>query len=362
MHPRKFPPGTRHLRTYAEFQSYLVDFAEGRYPFLWIHGRPGVAKTESIRTAMKGRRAYFRKGGQLTPAQFFVDCYNHRGLPVILDDAENLLDNKVGARLVSSLGDTTPVKTLCYGTTASALGDVPATFDTTSPLCVIANKPTQHEDIRSRAVNIFFDPTNLEIHLAVAGWYWCQPVHDFFGQHLYQLRPLDARWYVVAYYDMQAGRDWRRLVLTSYAPDWLSCIVQDLERDAAYPSRREKAERFVEIVRGAKGGSRASYHRVLRRLEAEGRLHIQTVPPIPLRRTRPPGTPSALELDAIAVALPDAEDDVSPVDVPAREAFEQPVRGQLQPASPPRMVLDDSLPGEGAAAEDDTEADDAAPE
>src|SRR4051812_4449882 len=116
MRTRKVPQGARHLRTYTEYQSYLEDFVQGRYPFLWILGRPGVSKTESVRAAVRGRDVYYRKGGQLTPAQFYVDCYRHRGEPIILDDAEHLLDNKVGAKLVAALADTTPEKQLSYGT------------------------------------------------------------------------------------------------------------------------------------------------------------------------------------------------------------------------------------------------------
>ena len=81
----KIPPGARHLRTYADFRSYLADFADGIYPFLWIVGRPGLGKTESIRQAVRGRQVYFQKGGQLTPLQFYLDCYEHRNQPIILD-------------------------------------------------------------------------------------------------------------------------------------------------------------------------------------------------------------------------------------------------------------------------------------
>src|SRR4051794_3045357 len=134
MRNRKVPRDARRLRTYAEMQSYLRDFVDGIYLFLWIVGRPGEAKTEPVRAAAGGREVYFRKGGQLTPLQLYLDCYRHRGRPVILDDADHLLQSTVGARLVSSLGDTTPARLLSYGSTARALGEVPQSFHTTSPL------------------------------------------------------------------------------------------------------------------------------------------------------------------------------------------------------------------------------------
>src|SRR4051812_19642598 len=116
MKVKEVPNGARILKAYAELESYLADFAQGRYPFLWIVGRPGVAKTESLRAAVKTHSVYSQKGGQVTPLQFYVNCYEHRGQPIILDDAEHLLDNNLGAKLVSALGDTTPAKQMCYAT------------------------------------------------------------------------------------------------------------------------------------------------------------------------------------------------------------------------------------------------------
>lgn len=75
----KVPRGARHLRTYQEFRTYLTNFAEGRYPFLWIIGRPGSGKTEAMRIALRGRPHRLYQGGQLTALQLYSDCYRHRG-------------------------------------------------------------------------------------------------------------------------------------------------------------------------------------------------------------------------------------------------------------------------------------------
>jgi len=353
----KVPRGARHLRTYAEINSYFVDFVEGLYPFLWVVGRPGVAKTELIRTAVRGRDIYYHKGGQLTPAQFYIDCYHHRGKPVILDDAEHLLENRIGAKLISALGDTSSAKLMAYATTGRALGDVPQSYYTMSPLCIIANKATRHEAIQSRAVTLHADPTNLEIHRAVASWYWDQEIHDWFGQHLYRLPPLDTRWYVIADRDKRAGRDWRQIVLKSHAPDRASCVVQDLEGDPAYPTREDKARRVVELLGAAKGASRASYFRLRRRLEEEQRLVVADVVPIGLRHTRPPSAPSLLELESMEASLPaQPEEEPGPLDVSARGQFAQPIRGQALPQTPHRRpILDDTVSWETPARPDDEE-------
>jgi hypothetical protein len=353
MRTRIVPRGARHLRTYAELNTYLIDFVQDRYQFLWIVGRPGVAKTESLNAAVRGHRCYYRKAGQLTPLQLYIDGYRHRGQPIILDDGEHLLDNKIGAKLISGLGDSSPAKLLSYATTGRGLGDVPQSYYTTSPLCIIANRTTAHEDLQSRAVILYFNPTNLEIHRAVAGWYWDQEIHDWFGQHLYRLPPLDTRWYVIADRDKRSARDWGQIILKAHALDRPSCVVQDLENDPAYPTREDKARRFVELLGTNKGASRASYFRLRRRLEDEQRLVPETIPPIQLRRTRPPGVPSLLELDALEGPLP-IQDEGPPLDVPLRDQFAQPVQGHAPTqTSLSRPVLDDNVSWEGRPPQDD---------
>src|SRR5262245_32186940 len=114
MSTKHIPRVARHLRTYAEFESYLTDFLRGIYHFLWVVGRPGTGKTESIRAAMRGTTAYYVRGGQLTALRFYTELYRHRNQPVILDDAEHILDDKVGAKLVAALGDSAPEKLLCF--------------------------------------------------------------------------------------------------------------------------------------------------------------------------------------------------------------------------------------------------------
>jgi hypothetical protein len=355
MRTRKAPHGARHLRTYAEFASYLADFAARRYPFLWAVGRPGTGKTELIRSALRGRRSYYVNAGQLTPAQLYLDCYRHRGEPIVLDDAEHVLESPVGAKLVAALGDTGVVKRLCFRTTSRALGGAPPAFDTTSPLCIIANRTTKHEEIQSRAVTLCFDPTNREVHRAVAGWFWDQPIHDWFGRHLTRLPPLDTRWYVIADHDKRAKRDWQRIILDAHAPNKAAIIVQDLETDPAHPTREGKARRFVELMGHAKGASRATYFRLRARLEEEGRLAVDTIPPIRLRRTGPPAVPSAVELEALAAAPPgEPEEEARPLDVPAREEFARPVAGHAPPpAPPPRPALDDAVAWERRPRQDE---------
>src|SRR5205814_670506 len=117
----------------------------------------------------------------------------------------------------------------------------------------------------------------------------------------------------------------------------------------ACPSREAKAARFCDLMQDAPGASRSTYFRLRKRLAEQGRLTFDVVPPITLGRTSPPGPPSDLELQSAAAmtGLPPggSREEARPVDVPAREAFAQPVRGPAPPGRPARPV-DDSLPWE----------------
>lgn len=335
MKPKRVPDGARHIRTYREFGRYLQHFVDGFYPFLWIVGRPGLTKTESILAALRSRQVYYRKGGQLTPLQFHKDLYAHRGQPILLDDAEHLLDDKKGRKLVSALGEQKPTKQLDYGSTCKQLEDVPQSFITTSPLCIIANEGTVHGAIQSRAITIYFDPTNLELHQAAATWFWDQEIHDYYGRHLYRLPPLDVRWYVHTYNDKRAGEDWRQLVLRDHAPQRGYCVVQELETDGAYPTREDKAKRFEALMSSTGGGSRASYFRIVKRLEEQQQLIPHKVDPIPLKNTTAPAIPSLIELVLMELGLPmPPEEEPAAENVPAREAFTAPITGTVPPSPP----------------------------
>lgn len=300
------PPKAVPVKTYQEFAAWLGDFAQGHFPFLWVFGRPGLSKTEGIKRATRGAKVYHHKGGRLTPLQFYKDVYAHRGQPIILDDAEDLLNDKTGRELLSALGETTAEKEIPWRSTTRGLGEgVPLSFMTTSPLCIIANVNTADAKLQSRAVAVLhFDPPNQEIHREAANWFWDQEIHDWIGQHLTRLEPLDCRWYDHAYRYKQTHRDWRKLLLDTYGIAPISSTVQDLETDPAYPTRKDKERRFNELMGNERGASRASYFRIRARLEERGALTVEPMPTIPLFRRTPPGTPGPVELAAMAESPP----------------------------------------------------------
>lgn len=339
------PKTIRTLTTYAELQSYVDDYRRCHYPFLWIVGRPGTSKSSLFTSAMKGTDHYYARAGQLTPLQLYLDLYEHRGQPVILDDLESLLNQPLGHKLINALGETTPEKTLSYRSTTSQLGDTPGTFQTNSRLCFISNQFPKKDDIISRALVLEFKPTNLEVHLAAAEWFWDQEIYDFFGNGLNGWRDLESRWYGRTAADKQAGRDWRRLALEGYSLDYPAGLVLQLEQDTNYPDVRSRERRFVEMMAGREGGSRASYYRLKRELKERKYLE-NTLQRRVLVQGKPPE-------DTVEASVCEGLDQLPrlraasnrPLDLPARTAFQQPIRGD-QIETPTKTVLDDLLPWE----------------
>jgi hypothetical protein len=285
--------GTRLLTSYSELESYLKQFADGIYRFLWVMGRPGVGKTETAAAAVQDRRVLYVKSARVSALALYQKLHEHLNEPVVLDldEMSDILRDPDWRRLFLALGENTESKTLYWHTTTPLLGDVPREFETGSTLCVVSNEEPRQAAVRSRATILEFAPTNREVHAAAARWFWHQEIYDWVGRHLDRLHPLDMRWYSEAYSDLVAGRDWQDLLMKNYALNPAEALVQDLESDPARPTRQDKERRFAEVMAGQKGGSRANYHLILRRLRKAGRLEVDevgTTSSIQVRGKRPP--------------------------------------------------------------------------
>jgi hypothetical protein len=366
--PPSLPRGAREPRrisTEAELRGYLADILAGNYPFLWIYGRTGTGKTETFLEMAQGRRLLYCKGGRHSPLRLHIDAYHHRGELIALDDAEDFRNQDGGYRVMSNLGETRHVKLMDWGTTTHLLGDVPVRYRTTSPFLVLCNYAPQDPATLSRAVLVWFTPSNPEVHRMVGNWFWDQEIHDWFGRHLHEMGEVECRDYIAACNDKRAGRDWRRLLLASHGRPYEDALVLDLEHDPAYPTREDKARRFSQ----ATGKVRATYFNTRRGMLAEGALGVEGVPPISLRNSRPPARPSQSEVDeadrrADRPRQGENREQPRPPDVPLRNDFQEPVRGQVnpngQPPQPlqPRVRSDDTVGWERPPADDDDGEDD----
>ena len=82
----KLPPHALRLSTYAELDEYVRAFAAGHLHLLLLFGPPGVGKSRCIRQALNSRAGWL--SGQATPLGIYLQAYEFRNQPLVLDDVE----------------------------------------------------------------------------------------------------------------------------------------------------------------------------------------------------------------------------------------------------------------------------------
>jgi hypothetical protein len=212
------PPHALRLTTYAELDEYVRAFAAGHLQLLLLFGPPGVGKSRCLRQALDDRAGWL--SGQATPLGIYLQAYEHRNQPLVLDDVDGLYADRSGIRLLKALCQSEPVKTLGWHTATPVLElrDVPQQFTTTSRVALIGNDwRTLNADVAAledRGHVLFFEPTALEVHRQGAGWFWDQEIFDFVSAQLHLMAQHSLRTYRQAWELKQAGLNWRRAVLS----------------------------------------------------------------------------------------------------------------------------------------------------
>jgi hypothetical protein len=291
----KMPPHALRLATYAELEAYVRAFAAGHLPLLMLIGPPGVGKSRCLRQALDSRAGWL--SGQATPLGIYLQAYEYRNQPLILDDVDGLYADRSGVRLLKALCQSEPVKTLGWHTATPilALRDVPQQFTTISQVALIGNDwKTLNADVAAledRGHVLVFEPTALEVHRQAASWFWDQQVFDFVAAQLHLMEQHSLRTYRQAHELKQAGLDWRRTVLNRCLTG-PALLVAQLKADPTFTSEAARVRAFV----AAGGGCRATYFHHARKLRPPGH-----VPKITLANSAPPAaeTPTPGHLDEL---------------------------------------------------------------
>src|SRR6266851_7089795 len=129
---QSLPPHALRLTTYSELEQYVRAFAAGHLNLLMIFGPPGVGKSRSVSQAIGSHVCWI--GGQATPFGIYLQAYEHRHQPIVLDDVDGLYADRLGIRLLKALGQTERTKAVSWQTAAPTLGQssIPRQFTTTS--------------------------------------------------------------------------------------------------------------------------------------------------------------------------------------------------------------------------------------
>jgi hypothetical protein len=115
--------------------------AAGDAPPMMLVGPPGQGKTETLRKAL-GRRPYLYLRGRVSAIMLYKRLYEHRGELVVLDDTAEMLKDRQVQELLRDLSETTPSRVISWHTQSSMLAEqqIPSSFQTSSPMCIIANE------------------------------------------------------------------------------------------------------------------------------------------------------------------------------------------------------------------------------
>jgi hypothetical protein len=283
---RRLPPHAVRVPTYADLERYVRAFAAGHLHLLMLFGPPGVGKSRCVRQALERRACWIT--GQATPLGIYLQAYEHRHQPLVLDDIDGLYADRSGVRLLKALCQTEPTKTLSWHTATPLLQrrSVPMRFTTTSQVALVGNDwQTLNADVAAledRGHVLVFEPTALEVHRQAATWFWDQDIFDFVADRLHLVAQPSLRTYRQAWELKQAGLDWRQAVLCRCLQG-TTLLVAQLKANPSFASEAARARAFVQS--GA--GCRATYFAHAKKLRS-----VTPAPRTPLTQTAsPPNAP-----------------------------------------------------------------------
>jgi hypothetical protein len=100
------------VQTYGELDLYARAFAEGHFNLLILCGGPGLGKSQCLRRALAGPVCWI--DGTASPFGIYLEAYEHRHHPMVLDDVDGLYRNHHGIRLLKALCQSDRVKTVSW--------------------------------------------------------------------------------------------------------------------------------------------------------------------------------------------------------------------------------------------------------
>ena len=275
------PQGAMILRSYRELDQFVGAFAEGLLNLLVLIGRPGVQKSQAVKAALGGRARWI--DGSVTAFGLYHELYRHRDRPVVIDDVDGLYADRAAVRLLKCLCQTEPRKRLGWHSAAAGpLQAIPASFETTSRVAILANElrtlNVNVSAVLDRGHVVVFDPCAREVHLRTTGWFWDQEVFDFIGRSLHLADPLSMRDYALSWELKRAGMDWKSWLLTRWGMSGKRLLVAKLKADGSLSTEAERVCAFTEQG----GGCRATYYHHAKRLGRPLKLpdiRLTNVPP-----------------------------------------------------------------------------------
>ena len=134
---------------------------------------------------------------------------------MVIDDVDGLYSSREGTRILKSLCQTEPVKTLSWNSDTPALRReaIPREFTTISHVALIANVWKTLDGnvsaVEDRGICLLFEPSAMEVHMRTGSWFWDQDIFDFVGERLHLIPEISMRFYRTLSELKKARIDWR---------------------------------------------------------------------------------------------------------------------------------------------------------
>lgn len=301
------PDQTLHVTTYDDLHDYARSFARRHHSLLIVLGKPGLGKSRCVRAAL-GREPHLYLNAHVTPLALYQALYEHRGTPIVLDDVDSLLENRVSLPILKAACDSEPRRQVRWLSSHPGIGDgadqTPPVFATDSPICLLVNgwalRQRDLAAILDRALSLRFEPSLAEVHRAAWEWFSDAEVYRFIGRHYALGTRLSFRTYGKAA-DLKASRpaDWPEKTLELMGVDQRTRAMVRITDDTNFLSEEQRVEAFLSSGLG----SRATYYRWKSRLltARQTQLPAGSSPAVwPQNPAEPDGG------QGLAVDLPDA--------------------------------------------------------
>ena len=207
------------ITKYEDLSEYTKAFANRSITFLLLVGSPGSGKSRQVKCDLVETQHTWIDN-HASNLGLYCSVYEADGAPIVLDDINHLLKNKMACSLMKALTQTEKKRSVSWESTTKVLSErkVPTRFETSSPICLIANQWNNTDAdmaaIQDRALPVAFYPSAETIHNRVLELGWCdEDVCKFIGQHLSDIPQPSMREYFQAISYRKARMDWREKLM-----------------------------------------------------------------------------------------------------------------------------------------------------
>ncbi len=254
------------VKTYVELIEYIATFNRGAIDVLVIEGTAGAGKSSILRETMKASskeegKDYAWLEGRITAAAMYHRLYEHRDVPIILDDIDGLYRDKECVNLLKCLCNTWAEKTLMWNTMQRLNkqgGNAPTSFKTTSKVCIITNSWKSLNKnvgaIEDRGLLIFFRPDAQEVHQYVKNTLGNLPeifdeeIFEFIGSNLSIIAEPSIRHYRNALQLKKGDANWKKVLIESFGLNENEMEVLQLCADKSL-SHNQRSELFASRLK-----------------------------------------------------------------------------------------------------------------